>query len=237
MNPLFAVMANLPVNRPQQCDRNTIAYGPNAPNAPPFEYPQQLGGLYSDNIIGPDQVKLVYYEQVIKAGLAQPTPLSETFLSTQNVEYIRQQVEKNIQDYTGDPDIRFLLTREFAQDMIDRAKGNQALGWNVEVGVPLLNDLVVHRETEIACLSLRHVKRYTRWALHNDRWKVMPYGLGDKTLHAKGENQVNPSGYELNHPFKSQYQAYLRDVLHLPCPSLSQQPCQMPSFPIRFGTP
>jgi hypothetical protein len=234
VNPLFAVMANVPSR--QSCS-NDLPIGPDDPCFTSPEYPCNLGGLYSDNIITPDQVKPAFYEQVVKAGLAQPSPLSEAFLSAGNVEYLRQTIENNLRRYANDPSIRFLLTKEFAQDMIDRVVGNSVLSYDVKVGVPALNDIIVHRETEIAELSLRHTKRYTRWALHNDRTKIMPYGLGDKTLHARGENQVSPAGYELNHPHKSQYRAYLRDVLHLNCPRNSQQPCQMPPFPIKFATP
>ena len=223
INPLFAVMANLPtqLRAPSTSD----------------EYPNALRGLYSDNIIVPSQVMDTFLEQIVKPGLQPITLLSQAFLSESNVEYIRQQIENNLRDYTGEDNIRFLLTKEFAQDMVDRVYNNPGLAWDVKVGVPLLNDLVIHRETQIAELSLREEKRYTRWALHNDRLRVMPYGLGDKTLHVHGENQVSPSGYELNHPFKSQYVAYLKDVLHINCPSLSTQPCKMPSFPIKYATP
>ena len=222
IHPLFAVMANVP----QEKINKQINTG--------FIEP---GGLYSDNLIQPYQVKQAYYEQVIKAGLAQPSPFSEAFLSPENIEYIRFQIQKNIQEYTEDPNVYFILTKEFAQDMIDRTYHNQALAWDVKVGVPIMNDIVINRETEIAKLSQRHVKRYTRWAVHNDRLKNLGYGLGDKTNHVHGENQVSPAGYQMNHPFQSQYKAYLRDVLRIQNPHLSSQPCKMPPFPIKFGTP
>jgi hypothetical protein len=218
INPLFAVMANVP-------------------SSSSSSYPETLGGLYTDHIITPDQVKDIYYELLIKGHVIQPSPLSEAFVNPTNVEYLRQQVEKNLQQYTRDSSIRYLLTNEFAQTMIDMIQNNQQLAYDVQVGLPILNDLVVHQETEMALLYERHHKRYVRWALHNDRPKVMPYGFGDKTNHVKGENQVVPSGYELNHPFKSQYQMYLRDVLHLQCPSNSNRPCPMPPFPIQFASP
>jgi hypothetical protein len=222
IHPLFAVMANVPQDKINQ-QINTGFIEP--------------GGLYSDNLIQPYQVKEAYNEQIVKAGLAQPSPFSEAFLSTQNVEYIRQQIQQSIREYTEDPHVYFILTKEFAQDMIDRTYNNQMLAWDPKVGVPLMNDIVINREVEIAKLSQRHVKRYTRWALHNDRTRVAPWGIGDKTNHVHGENQVSPAGYQLNSPFQNQYRAYLRDVLKITCPKLSSAPCKMPPFPIKFASP
>lgn len=199
--------------------------------------PAPLPGVISDNIIGPEQLKDLYYEQIIKGFVYQPTPLSEAFLQTENIEYLRTTIEANLQRYLEDPQIRFLLTREFAQTVIDHLKNNQSLAYDVQYGLPILNDLIVHSETEVALLSQRQERRYTRWALHNDRMKIMPYGIGEKTLHVRGENQVSPSGYLMNHPFQSQHNHYLRDVLHVQCPSNSTAPCKVPPFPLRFPTP
>ena len=225
INPLFSVMCNLPVKVPQK--RSDL----------PPEYPESLGGMYSDNIIDPSDVKTLYYDQVIKGHITQPTPLSEAFLETANMEYIRSQIEMNIRKYTEDDMVRFLLTREFAQTVINHIRDNMALSYDVQHGIPILNDLIIHHETEIALLSERQKKRYDRWALNNDRLKIMPYGFGDKTLHARGENQVNPSGYLMNHPFQSQYKNYLRDVIRIQKPSNSSAPCRVPPFPIRFPNP
>ena len=229
INPLFSVMCNLPVSVPQQ--RNS-----QQSQLPP-EYPEALGGMYSDNIIDPSDVKILYYDQVIKGHITQPTPLSEAFLKTENMEYIRRQIETNIRQYTQDDGIRFLLTREFAQTVIDHVRDNMALAYDVKNGIPILNDIIVHHETEIALLSQRQGRRYERWVLNNDRMKVMPYGFGDKTLHVRGENPVSSAGYQMNHPFQSQYKNYLRDVIRIQAPSLSTAPCRVPPFPLRFPNP
>jgi hypothetical protein len=225
INPLFALMGNLPPS--SQIKTSEL----------PDEYPETIGGMYSDNIITPDQVKSLYYEQVIKGHITQPTPFSEAFLNPNNMEYIRQKIENNIRNYLGEDNVRFLLTREFAQTVIDYVRDNMALSHDVKYGVAVLNDMIIHHETEIALLSQRQNRRYERWALNNDRIRVMPYGIGDKTLHAHGENQVSPAGYELNHPYQSQHKAFLRDVLRIQCPSNSSAPCRIPPFPIRFGDP
>ena len=235
INPLFAVMANIPSktcnSHDLQCQsRNTEL---------PFEYPEALGGMYSDNIIVPSQVKDAYYQEVIKGGIYQATPLSEAFLTPENMEYIRLQIENNIRQYINDDQIRFLLTREFIQTVVDKLKDNQFSAYNIQVGLPVLNDQIIHHETQIALLSERQRMRYLRWALYNDRSKVMPYGYGDKTNHVKGENQLTSSGYDLNHPFKSQYRAYLRDVLQITCPPPSSRPCEIVPVPphLKFGNP
>lgn len=227
INPLFSVMCNLPVQVPVRNPENMLSP----------EYPEALGGMYSDNIIDPSDVKTLYYDQIIKGHITQPTPLSEAFLSTENMEYLRSQIETNIREYIGDKMIRFLLTREFAQTVINHVRDNMALAYDVKNGIPILNDLIIHHETEIALLSQRQERRYERWALNNDRMKIMPYGLGDKTLHVRGENQVSPAGYLMNHPFQSQYKNYLRDVIRIQEPSLSTAPCRVPPFPIRFPNP
>ena len=233
INPMFALMANLPI---QTCTASSTANSPPMTQLP-YEYPEALGGIYSDNIIDPADVMGIFNVLVVDGRKGVHTPLSVAFLSEANVEHMRRAVEQNIREYTGEDNIIYLLQREFAQTLIDLLLDNLALSFDVKASVPLLNDIAVHHETQIALLSQRHTKRYTRWALHNDRMKVMPHGIGDKTLHVHGENQVNPSGYELNHPFKSQYGQFLKDVLHIQCPSNSTRPCQMPPFPQRFATP
>lgn len=239
INPLFATMCGVSsqaASHLSQCtpsDRMQNYGGDSLPN----EYPEYIGGLHSDNIITPDQVQTAYYEQIIKGQIAQPTPFSIQFLSPQNVEYIRQQIETNIRNYTKEDDIRFLLTKEFAQTMIDTTRNNMGMAFGGKVAIDLMNSQVIHHETEIALLSLRHNKRYERWVLHADHSRIMPYGYPDKVLHVKGENGLTTSGYELNHPFKSQYQAFLNDVLHVQCPSNSSAPCRVPSYPLKMSNP
>lgn len=232
LNPLWSVMCGLPPSS----NIKTIPANDANTGLPP-EYPEAIGGMYSDNIITPEQIKEVYYQQIIQGYVSQPTPLSEAILHPQNIENVRLRIEKNIREYTEDPYIRYLLTREFAQTVIDQIRNNSFLAYEVKTGLNVLNNIIVHHETQIALLSLRHTKRFERWALNNDRIKIMPYGLGDHTLHTKGENQVTPSGYLMNHPFQSQHQAYLRDVLHIQCPSNSQAPCRIPPFPKQFASP
>lgn len=237
INPMFALMAGLPSsNQIRTCNTNDMNSRYEGTNLP-YEYPQALGGLYSDNIITPDMLKNLYYENIIKGHFSQPTVLSEAFLEPANIEFIRQSIENNLRKYTGEDNIRFLLTLEFANTVNTTLYENQTLAYDIKTGVAILNDMIIHHETEIALLSARQERRYTRWALNNDRTKVQPYGLGDRTLHVHGENQVDPSGYELNHPYQSQHKAFLRDVLRIQCPSLSTAPCRVPPFPIKFASP
>jgi hypothetical protein len=237
INPMFALMANLPPSSNiRTCDAGDMrVIDPSNPQ--PNEYPEHLGGLFSDNIIAPHQMKNLYYETILKGHQMQPNPLSEAFLEPSNIEYIRQTIENNLRKYTGEDNIRFLLTLEFANSVNQILYNNTGLAYDVKYGVAILNDMLIHHETEIALLSQRQDRRYQRWALNNDRIRVMPHGLGDKTLHVRGENQIDPSGYELNHPYQSQYKAFLRDVLQIQCPSNSTAPCRVPPFPIKYSDP
>ena len=234
MNPLFAVMTN----QPSRCAASRCDYSTNKTESP-FETPVELPGMHSDNNIVPSQVKSVYVDYVIRNGLYQATPLSEAMLETVNIEYIRQAIENNIKNYIKDDNIKFLLTKEFAQTVMDVIQNNQWLAYDVRVGLPFLNSVIIHRETEIALLSERQRMRFIRWGLENDRSRFMPYGLGDKTQHRKGETFVTSAGYSLNHPFKSQYRAYLRDVLQVNCPPPSSKPCEIVPVPpsMKFANP
>ena len=199
LNPLFSVMLNLPSNLREHY---------NLPK--PQEHPDVL----NDNIITPDQVQHIYMDMVVNARIAHQTPLSDAFLSPRNIEYIRQQIEIQLQHYLKEQ-VGFLLTREFSSNIIDVLLGHDRYNNEPQMIIPYLNSLIIKQELELALISQNQQKRYEKWGLRNDRMKVIDYGLGDKTLHAKGENQVNPSGYNLQHPHKNRYQQYLKEVMNI----------------------
>ena len=45
----------------------------------------------------------------------------------------RQQIENNIKEYVQDENIRFLLTREFIQTVVDKLKDNQGWAYNIKL--------------------------------------------------------------------------------------------------------
>jgi len=186
----------------------------------------------SNNLIEPHQVAQGFNNQMIKGNVTQNTPLTRAFFSTQNVEYIRSEIERRLRQHTGESNIKLVLTEEFLQTMVDFAFRNQQYAYNPEKGLPRMNEWVINHEGEIILLSMRKKKQYERWILNGDRMRVFPYGLGDRTLHAKGENPQTQSPYLLNHPWKSQYQKYLDEVLMVNCPTRPSQ-CNVnpPKYP------
>lgn len=188
----------------------------------------------SNNLIDPQDVAQGFNEQMIKGHVTQYTPLTRAYFHPQNVEFIRSEIEKRIRRYTGEPNIKIVLTEEFLQTMVDMAFRNQQYAYDVENGLPRLNEWTINHEGEIIMLSMRKRKQYERWILHGDRMRVYPYGLGDRTLHAKGENPQTQSPYLLNHPWKSQYQKYLDEVLMVNCPT---RPSNCPPVQHKFPDP
>lgn len=162
-----------------------------------------------------DQVRTAWEDQCLYGHQTQDSPLTVAFFDPRNVEWIRSEIERRLKIKTGEENLRYYINAEFAQTMIDTALNNQGYAYNVEYGLPRLNQWVINKEEEIAYLSLRAQKRYEHQMLYGNRMRVFPYGVGDRTLHAKGENQVTQSPYLLNHPWKSQHEGYLNQVLKI----------------------
>jgi hypothetical protein len=169
----------------------------------------------TNNNITPEYVAEAWYHTVTSAHAAQDTPLTQAFFAPSNVEWIRQKIQGMLRESLNEPNIIFILNREFAQDMINMAINNKVYSYSPHKGLAVLNSAVVKNEYDIAYLGQRAHKRYVTQMLKGDRMRIFPYGLGDRTLHARGENQVTQSPYQLNHPWKSQYQAYLSQVLKI----------------------
>lgn len=167
------------------------------------------------NEITPYDVRGAWVQQVLEGAQAQDSPLSLYFFSPENVEFVRSEIERRLRLKLEEPNIKYVMTQEFAQSMVDMALNNQGWAYDVEGGLPRLNQWVINKEVEIAYLGQRQHRRYETQMLQGNRMRVFPYGLGDKTLHVRGENQLTQAPYQLNHPFRSQYDAFLNQVLHI----------------------
>ena len=124
------------------------------------------------------KVDLIKYPNYIKITKVYPD----------NVEYIRRQIEQNIRNYTKEDNIRFLLTKEFAQTMIDSAVQNQALAYDIRVGIPILNDMTIHHETE---KLFPGVARQTDDLLPSDVADSACFGVDHRLPKGKGEPPDN----------------------------------------------
>lgn len=171
------------------------------------------------SVINPEEVRSLWVTLVLNAARASDTPLTQAFFSIENVNWLKSEMERRLQRKLSDPTVKYLITEEFVTSMIDMALNNYFYAYDVEKGLPLLNQYLLNKEVEITYLGQRQRKLYETQMLQGNRMRVFPYGLGDKTLHVRGENQVTQAPYQLNHPFKTQYQAYLDQVLHVNRPS------------------
>jgi len=167
------------------------------------------------NAITPHGVRKAWEHQILHTNLAQDTPLTLAFFHPRNVEHIRLNIEARLQKLLQDPHIRFILTQEFALDMVETAYKNQLWGWDPAQGLPRLNKYIIDRETEIAMVGERHRAMFHTRYLRGERMRVFPYGMGEKTMHVRGERPITFSPYMLNHPWGKQHKQYLKEVLHI----------------------
>jgi hypothetical protein len=193
MNPLFAVMANIPSSFRQDSLQSPLCY------------------VDQTNVIMSSDLHKLYHHHHHHHH-HHKSSFAHEFLKPSNIEYIRKRIEYNVRNYINDSSIIFLLTTEFAQYVFDMLHNNPS--FSIE-NIDFVNETIIDRETEIAILSERQKKRYTKWELQNDRMKTMPYGYSDKTNHVKGETVISPSGYHLNHPYQHQYKEFLKSVYNI----------------------
>jgi hypothetical protein len=186
------------------------------------------------NSITPKQIYDAFQYQVVQGNIMPNNPLTLAYFTEKNIAYLRDEIQRRLREYTGEPNIKLVLTQEFAQTMVDTALRNQFFAYDVERGLGRINQWTINHETEIIMLSMRKRKQYERQILKGDRMRVYPYGLGDRTLHVRGENGLTQSPYQLNHPWKSQYQQYLKDVLMVDCPT---RPSNCPINQVKYPNP
>lgn len=181
-----------------------------------------------NNIISPTvdskHIQNGFHEQKIKSGSTRYTPLTQAYFSHENIQFLKKSIEHNLKKYTGDPNLQLILNEEFLQVMVEIATNNTSYSYNVKEGLPRLNQWTINHETEILVLSMRKQKQYENWILKGNRMQIFPYGMGDRTLHVKGENQQTHSPYLLNHPWQSQHNAFLDQVLHVRNPECGVAP-------------
>lgn len=142
-----------------------------------------------------------YYNQL-------KTPLFTTFFSPENVNYIKDQIEKALYILTQEKVI-IPINNEFIQTMIDIAQWNVGLAY-APLSTPLLNRAVIDHETQVQYSSLIRRKLYNKWFLQNDRMRTMPYG--EYSRHTKGEVTISESDYNLSHPYRRWRPCYLKST-------------------------
>lgn len=180
------------------------------------DYDSSADGRDSDEkslIVHPREIKEAFFNQHVRGGRSQFTPVTLAFFDENNIRYIQNQIQKNLSQYAGKP-INFLLSREFAETMVNVASRNLALSHNAN-GLNILNNEVIKQETDVHLLSLRARARYEKWVLHGDFPRVWHYGYNDRSHHIRGENPLTSSPYQLGHPWRRQYSDYLQSVLRM----------------------
>ena len=184
--------------------------------------------------IEPEELYSLWIQLAVLSQQSVDTPLAQAFFSARNGHWLRNEMTRRLREALNEPNALYVFTEEFVTSMVEIVLTNPGLGLDVRNGLPLLNQWILDKEFEIAVLGQRQRKRYETQMLQGNRMRVMPYGLGDKTLHVKGENQMTQAPYQLNHPFKSQYQAFLQQVMNINNP-IKASTCS--TFQPRFPQP
>lgn len=197
INPLFAVMANIDIPKPPVCPGQTTS----------------LSSL-SSNLVAPADIQAMYLYTI--PAHTQPSHFALVFTSAENMEYVRRSIEKNLQDALKDPELGFLLTREFVTVVLEMLQFHGAATGNVNTYIQAYNNQLIQNETDQALLSHRHSQRHHKWNLLNDRIKVMPYGYSDQTEHVRGERPISTAAYQVTHPDARRHQQFLQQVLGIP---------------------
>lgn len=166
--------------------------------------------------VTPGQIQEAYWQQLQRYH-HQPTPLTEMFFSTLNIQRILREIENRLSDQMGEL-IEFIPTEEFTHLMLETAHRNRLHSYRPAYGLPIMNEHVISVHSQEVGLQMRHRQRYIRQQLLGDRLKVFPLGLNDKVMHVKGENQVDTSQYMNRHPWGKQHHAFLSQVLGNSCP-------------------
>ena len=147
------------------------------------------------------------------------SPVTDLFFAPSNIQYIKDQLEKAI----------FLLTKEhlivpITNEVVDMmyliASQNPIFAYWGARGLRILNEMIIDWETRINYASMRDRKLYYKYYINADRQRVFPYGQPTKVT--RGEVTVAPSGYMVSNPWGRQQGTYLKNVLHVNNPPVTE---------------
>jgi hypothetical protein len=133
-------------------------------------------------------------------------PTLQALLEPSNIELIKNTIGDRLSEQFGFP-VGIEDTVAFRQTINDVANENPAWMYDVQNGLPLLNNVIVNREFVVHQVALRQQLLYEKYIIRNDRQKFMPYGQSDHVV--KGETINDPSSYTLNQKTPISYDCFL----------------------------
>ncbi len=143
---------------------------------------------------------------VLNPYTREPLPTLTALWSPSNIEFIKRTIECMLTQVFGF-DIGIEDTPAFRQTISDVATDNPRWMYDVQNGLPLLNQTIINREFTVHQVAIRQQLLYEKYMIRNDRQRFMPYAQGDRTV--KGETVNDPSSYSLNQPTPISYDCFL----------------------------
>ncbi len=150
----------------------------------------------------------IYQSQlsVLNPYTKEPLPTLTALWSPENIQFIKRTIECMLTQVFGF-DIGIEDTAAFRQTISDVAVDNPRWMYDVQNGLPLLNQTIINREFTVHQVAIRQQLLYEKYLIRNDRQKFMPYAVSDHVV--KGETINDPSSYTLNQPTPVSYDCFL----------------------------
>jgi hypothetical protein len=145
-------------------------------------------------------------------------PTLAALFCPENIEYIKTTISDMLTKTFGFP-IGIEDTPAFRQTINDVAIDNPRWMYDVQQGLPLLNNVIIQREFGVHQVALRQQLLYQKYIIEQNRQKFMPYGSSDHVV--KGETVNDSSSYTLNQPVPISYECFLTQA-NLRCKGKSQ---------------
>lgn len=143
---------------------------------------------------------------VLNPYTRRPLPLLSALLAPSNIELIKNTIGCMLSKQFGF-EIGIADTPAFRQTINDVALDNPRWMYDVQNGLPLLNQVIINREYITHQSAIRQQLLYEKFFIRNDRQKFMPYAVSDHVI--KGETVNDPSSYQLNQPVPISYECFL----------------------------
>jgi hypothetical protein len=143
---------------------------------------------------------------VLNPFTRRPLPLLVALMAPTNIEFIKETIGCMLTKQFGFP-IGIEDTPAFRQTINDVAVDNPRWMYDVQNGLPLLNQVIINREFTVHQSAIKQQLIYEKYIIRNDRQKFMPYGTSDHVI--KGETVNDPSSYQLNQPVPISYECFL----------------------------
>lgn len=171
--------------------------------------------MQNESVLSVEQVSEHLNYMVHSILHIQMNDLIFAFISTDNIQCIKKQIEKALGEHLGE-EIDFILSSDTVQLMADIVQHHQR---SALAQLSALNYLVVQKEFTTALASYNQGRRHEMWALYNNRMKIMPYPTAEKAIAKKGEKPAVTGQYQLSHPARHQHQQFLKEALRVHRPS------------------